>query len=122
MDGAPNVIQEAQYLRLPVVSTRISGLPGIVQEGQTAILVPPEDPAAACRAILQLLHDRDLRTAMGSAGRNFIRRDLSMHRNVQQAMIPIFSDLMGSMRPPNWSHERAKPEGLRVKCVVAGGL
>jgi glycosyltransferase involved in cell wall biosynthesis len=109
MDGAPNVIQEAQYLRLPVVSTRISGIPGVVQAGKTAILVPPEDPVAASDAILQLLRDRDLRTTMGSAGRKFIRCNLSMHRNVLQAMMPIFSELVASTRNPAWPHERATP-------------
>jgi glycosyltransferase involved in cell wall biosynthesis len=98
MDGAPNVVQEAQYLRLPVVTTGISGLPGVVQPAQTAILVSPEDPAAASRAILRLLRDRHLRLVMGSSGRKFIRSELSMYRNVQNVMLPIFSGLVGSTR------------------------
>jgi len=94
MDGAPNVVQEAQYLRVPVVSTWISGLPGIVEPGRTALLVPPGDPTAAANAILLLLANRDLRTKLGMEGRRFVRRELSMCKNVKHRVIPLLSRII----------------------------
>ncbi len=65
---------EAQAAGVPVVA---SDLPGVRQAvapdaGASALLVPPEDPAALADAILRLLADRDLRQRMGLAGRQFV--------------------------------------------------
>lgn len=60
---------EAQATGLPVVASRVGGLPEIVEHGVTGLLVPPEDPAALAGAIVELLGDAERRAAMGRAGR-----------------------------------------------------
>lgn len=50
-EGAPLVVLEAQMAGLPIVATRVGGTPEIVLDGQTAFLVPPEDPGAMARAL-----------------------------------------------------------------------
>ncbi|MHC4549498.1 MAG: glycosyltransferase [Planctomycetota bacterium] len=50
-EGAPLVVLEAQMAGLPIVATRVGGTPEIVLEGQTAYLVPKEDPDAAAAAL-----------------------------------------------------------------------
>ena len=56
-DGIPNVLAEAMAAGLPVVSTRVSGIPELVEDGHTGLLVGPKDPAALADAIERLLND-----------------------------------------------------------------
>ncbi len=56
-DGIPNVLVEAMGMGLPVVSTRISGIPELVDHGRNGLLVPPRDAAALAEAMAALLAD-----------------------------------------------------------------
>ncbi len=76
MDGIPVVLMEALALGVPVVSTRISGIPELIQEGKTGLLVPPSDAAALASAVERLLDDRELAARVASEGR---RRVEALH-------------------------------------------
>jgi glycosyltransferase involved in cell wall biosynthesis len=67
-DGIPNVLVEAMAARLAVISTRVSGIPELVQDGVNGLLVPSEDPSALAEAMLSLAEDPDLRERLASAG------------------------------------------------------
>jgi glycosyltransferase involved in cell wall biosynthesis len=64
---------EAGACGRPVVATRASSLPEVVSDGETGLLVPPDDPAALAGAILRLLEDPDLRRGLGAAAAGFVR-------------------------------------------------
>ncbi len=68
-EGAPNVLLEAMAARLPVVATRVGGVPEIVQDGETGILVPPGDTQALAVALLARLSDPGRRAQFGKRGR-----------------------------------------------------
>lgn len=68
-DILPTVIMEAMAARLPVVSTRVAGVPEMVEHGVTGLLAPPADPAALADALAQLAADPTLRAHLGDAGR-----------------------------------------------------
>ena len=68
-EGLPLAILEAMAAGLPVVSTRVSGMPEAVVEGETGLLVAPEDAGALARALARLLGDRDLQRRMGEQAR-----------------------------------------------------
>jgi glycosyltransferase involved in cell wall biosynthesis len=59
-DGIPNVILEAMAARLPVVSTQVSGVPEVITDGHTGLLVAPDDPQALACAMARLIDDRAL--------------------------------------------------------------
>lgn len=68
-EGVPVVLMEAMAARLPVVATRIAGIPELVEDGVHGRLVPPGDGAALRAAIATLLADAQARARMGEAGR-----------------------------------------------------
>ena len=68
------VLQEAQAAGVPVVATRVGGVPEGVLDGLSGLLVPPGDPAALATAIDVLAADPDLRRRMGRAGRRLVEQ------------------------------------------------
>lgn len=67
-EGLPLVVPEAMSAGLPIVATAVGGLPSVVDEGETGLLVPVEQPALAA-ALARLERDRDLARAMGTRAR-----------------------------------------------------
>ena len=77
---------EAMAFGLPVVATNVGGLPEVVVDGVTGILVPPGNSEALAEAILRLLRDPDLRARMGQAGRERVRAEFTVERIVSQTL------------------------------------
>ena len=67
-DGLPNVLVEAQSQGLACVSTRLSGIPELIEEGESGLLVAPGDPAVLAAALARLIADPALRARLGAAG------------------------------------------------------
>lgn len=59
-DGIPNVLVEAMACGLPIITTGISGIPEVVEDGVNGLLIPPEDPQALADAVLRLNRDSTL--------------------------------------------------------------
>lgn len=66
-EGLPLVVPEAMAARLPVVSTAVGGLPGVIRDGETGRLVPSGDGAAMSRALREIVSDVERRGAWGEA-------------------------------------------------------
>ncbi|EAS48317.1 glycosyltransferase, group I [Aurantimonas manganoxydans SI85-9A1] len=72
-DGLPNVLMEAQAHRLPVVSTKVSAIPELVEDERTGLLVEPRDPRALGAAMARLMDDPDLAAQLATAGERRVR-------------------------------------------------
>ncbi|MDH3701144.1 MAG: glycosyltransferase [Alphaproteobacteria bacterium] len=72
-DGLPNVLMEAQSQALPVVATRISGIPELIVDAETGLLAAPGDPRSLALALDRLIADPSLRDRLGGAGERRLR-------------------------------------------------
>jgi glycosyltransferase involved in cell wall biosynthesis len=87
-EGMPLVLLEAMDAGLPVVATRVIGSEEVVADGETGLLVRPQDPAALAAAIGRLLEDPALRQRYGRAGRRrYLERFTSARMAVQTAEV-----------------------------------
>lgn len=68
-EGVPMVILEAMSAGLPVVATRVGGIPDVLQEGENGLLIQPKDEKALCEALARLINDDNLRKQMGTQNR-----------------------------------------------------
>jgi glycosyltransferase involved in cell wall biosynthesis len=75
-----NTAVEAQLAGRPVVASAVQGLQEIVTDGETGLLVPPEDPAALAAAVARVLDDPAFAQALGRAGQESARRNFSLDR------------------------------------------
>lgn len=76
-DGLPNVLMEAASQGLACISTRVSAIPELVQDGATGVLVPPGDTAALAAALAGLIAAPDRRLFMGRAAERRVRTQFS---------------------------------------------
>jgi len=83
-DGIPNVLAEAMAMQLPIVSTRHSGIPELVEDKISGLLVPPNDEEALAEALAELLDNPALRRRLGQRGRQKVLKDFDVERNVQR--------------------------------------
>ncbi len=84
-DVFPTVILEAMASACPVVSTRLAGIPELVVDGETGVLVSPGDTSALIEAMAQLLCDHELRLRYGRAGRTRIEQ----HFRIEHTVAPL---------------------------------
>lgn len=83
-EASSNVVLEAMSTGLPVVATRVGGLPGLVEDEGTGLLVPPNDAPALSQAILRLLETPDLASTMGARGRARALGEFSLERMAER--------------------------------------
>jgi colanic acid/amylovoran biosynthesis glycosyltransferase len=74
-EGLPVVIMEALATAMPVVSTAIMGIPELVRDGETGVLVAPGDADALADGLARLIEDPQLRLRLGQAGREAVLAD-----------------------------------------------
>jgi glycosyltransferase involved in cell wall biosynthesis len=84
MDNLPTVIMEAMATGLPVISTAIGGIPEMVVENETGVLVPAGDAGALARAIEKVIVDLSFARHLGENGHQRASELFSIATNVRQ--------------------------------------
>ncbi len=94
-EGCPMAVLEAMAFGCPIVASRVAGVTELLEDGRTALLVPPRDPAALAAALASLLDAPERAARLGQAAQLVARRDYSI-----QACVRAYEKLFDSLLEP----------------------
>ena len=106
-EGLGTSILDAMACSRAIVATRAGGIPEIVQDGLTGVLVEPRDHKAMAREIVRLLRDDALRARMGEAGRTRVGERFTVERMVLETAA-VYERLAGRRRAADTAHQPAR--------------
>ncbi len=89
MDGIPVALMEAMAAGMPVVSTRVSGIPELVKDGETGLLAPEKDAAALADALERLHREPELGRRLAEAARQHVVESYNLGKNSAQVLAQI---------------------------------
>jgi glycosyltransferase involved in cell wall biosynthesis len=96
-EGSPNVVLEAMAAGLPIAANRVGGVPEILEEGVTGLMLEPRNPEAMARALSRLLSDGTLRSRLGAAAK---ARAESAHTPdaYRRALVEFYQETLRSVK------------------------
>ena len=77
MESLPTTIKEAFYLNVPVVATNVGGIPELVIDNETGLLVPSENPEKLADAVNELLSDTEKAKKLARNGNDFVKKNMT---------------------------------------------
>jgi glycosyltransferase involved in cell wall biosynthesis len=83
-EGIPQFLFQIMAMGKPVIATAVGGIPDIVTSGVTGILIPPEDPAALVRALVQTLGDPGSARRLGEEGRRLVEQEYTVEKMAEK--------------------------------------
>jgi glycosyltransferase involved in cell wall biosynthesis len=89
-EGIPNVMIEALAYQRAAITTAISGIPELIRDGDTGLLVPPGDSAALAQALLRVHADPQAALAMAKRGRAHVEREFDLAANTRRQLDLFF--------------------------------
>lgn len=120
VDAFPTALLEAMAAGVPVVATAVGGIPEIVRDGETGVLVPaPARSADVVQALAPVLGDSSLRRRMGERARQRFEQEFSVDRWVQQLKGEYTRADRGPSSAPRRAADREAPSAPRRRPAVA---
>jgi glycosyltransferase involved in cell wall biosynthesis len=83
-EGLPNVVLEAMAMEVPVIATRIAGVPKVIDDGRNGLLTTPGSVEELTQGLARLFHDESLRCQLAEHGRRTIEDRYSLARRMQR--------------------------------------
>ena len=77
MESLPTTVKEAFYLNVPVVATNVGGIPELIKDNETGILVPSENPDKLANAVNELLSDKQKAKRLANNGNKFVKSNMT---------------------------------------------
>jgi len=94
VDGIPNVLLEAMAMQVPVISTKISAIPELIEDQRNGVLVNPNNHDELLEAIVNLLSSPDKRTEFGAVGRQTVLSDFDIDKNITRFAQTLWPELI----------------------------
>jgi len=91
IEGVPVVLMEALAHSRPVVATRVGGIPELIEDGVTGLLVDPDDMAGLADALSRVIQDPSWARRLGENGRAFVQQRYRLEKSVQ-TLIELFQN------------------------------
>jgi glycosyltransferase involved in cell wall biosynthesis len=125
-DGLPNVLMEAQSQRLACIATDVSGIPELIQDQVTGLLVPPDNPRALASALEALISDPARRSALAIAGELRVRGSFAAGSAIDALAkrFGLHPPVRASGSPPrrNWDGSLTAEALSRPSRVASAGI
>ncbi|HEY1271824.1 MAG TPA: glycosyltransferase, partial [Terriglobales bacterium] len=83
-EGLPNAVLEYLAAGLPTIASNVGGNAEIIRDGETGLLVPPDNPTVLAQSLLKLLRGPELASRIGAAGQQRVRNDFSFERMIEE--------------------------------------
>ena len=93
-EGIPNAILEAMAAGTPVVATAVGGVPELIKDRKTGLLVPPGDPNSLAVGLTEVLRDTELSSRFSEAGRDWVRSHFSA-AGQRDSLLRIYRETLG---------------------------
>ena len=77
IESLPTTVKEAFYLNIPVVGSNVGGVPELITDNETGLLVPPENPAKLANAVNELLSNTEKAKKIADNGNNFVKKNMT---------------------------------------------
>jgi len=77
MESLPTIVKEAFFLNVPVIGTDVGGIPELITNNETGILVPPENPGKLADAVNELLSDKEKAEKLATNGNIFVKNNMT---------------------------------------------
>jgi len=104
-EGMPNAALEAMLHGLPVVASHVGGVPEVVRDGETGLLVPPGDEAQLAAALVALCADVERRKALGARGRERVLGHFAPHQRAER-ILGLYHELLQPLAGEGQRHAK----------------
>jgi glycosyltransferase involved in cell wall biosynthesis len=95
MESLPTTIKEAFYLNVPVIATDVGGIPELIKDNETGILIPSENPDKLADAVNKLLSDKQKAKRLANNGNKFVKNNMTWDI-ILPKYIQFYEDLLAT--------------------------
>lgn len=95
MESSPTTIKESFFLKVPVVATKVGGIPELIENGKTGILIHPEDPLLLAKTVNELLNDKKRQKTLTDAAYDLIIKNMTWN-DVLPMYVNYYENMLNS--------------------------
>ena len=95
IESLPTAVKEAFFLNVPVIGTDVGGIPELITNNETGILIPSENPEKLYQAVNELLSDKEKASKLASNGNIFVKKNMTWDV-ILPKYIQFYKDLLNT--------------------------